>query len=255
MRKILIISVLAASLSGSATTFAQDIIVLKNGNDIESIVQEVGIDEIKYKKFENKSGPTYTLKKSDIFMIRYENGSKDVFSEITTTPEPKPSPESAPPVVENKQNSPKPIEPLSFESLSLDGVKIFNTDGRLLSKDEVRNIMKTTPNALTLYNKGNSQRAAGWVFIGVSGICLVGSVVQLAAGSSAEDSNLLLSSLYWDVAAIAVVIPAAILLHSGSKNIKESVGAYNREMRKNNTAATLNFGITNQGKIGFVLNF
>jgi TM2 domain-containing membrane protein YozV len=64
--------------------FAQDIIILKNGNDIQAIVKEVGIDDVKYKRFDNQNGPNYTLKKSDIFMIRYENGSKDVFNEIVT---------------------------------------------------------------------------------------------------------------------------------------------------------------------------
>jgi hypothetical protein len=43
-------------------------------------VQEIGLDNVKYKKYENQNGPTYTLMKSDIFMIKYENGDKDVFT-------------------------------------------------------------------------------------------------------------------------------------------------------------------------------
>jgi len=66
----------------TVSTFAQDVITLKNGDDIQSLVQEIGEVEIKYKKFENPNGPNYTLKKSDIFMIRYTNGSKDVFANI-----------------------------------------------------------------------------------------------------------------------------------------------------------------------------
>ena len=58
---------------------AQDVITLKNGEDIQSLVQEIGEVDIKYKKFDNPNGPNYTLKKSEIFMIRYANGSKDVF--------------------------------------------------------------------------------------------------------------------------------------------------------------------------------
>lgn len=68
-------------LTSSVTMFSQDIIILKNGDDIQAVVQEVGIDDVKYKRFDNQNGPNYTLRKSDIFMIRYENGTKDVFSE------------------------------------------------------------------------------------------------------------------------------------------------------------------------------
>ena len=67
------------------TSNAQDVITLKNGTDINAFVQKVGDIEIEYKRFDNPSGPNYTLKKSEILMIRYENGTKDIFLE-----EPKP---------------------------------------------------------------------------------------------------------------------------------------------------------------------
>lgn len=63
----------------STGLFAQDIITLRSGDDIESKVIEVGENEIKYKKQNNLDGPTYSIKKSKVFMIKYENGEKDVF--------------------------------------------------------------------------------------------------------------------------------------------------------------------------------
>jgi len=59
---------------------AQDIITKTNGDEIRAKVTEVNIKEVKYKKFENPEGPVYTMSKSDIFMIVYENGDKDMFS-------------------------------------------------------------------------------------------------------------------------------------------------------------------------------
>ncbi|MCF6365677.1 MAG: DUF4190 domain-containing protein [Bacteroidales bacterium] len=56
-----------------------DNIILKNGKEISGKVLEVGITEIKYKKCDNLNGPIFTLKKSDILMIRYSNGTKDIF--------------------------------------------------------------------------------------------------------------------------------------------------------------------------------
>ena len=60
---------------------AQDVITLKNGTDINALVQEIGDVEVKYKKFDNPNGPNYTLKNSEILIIRYANGTKDIFSE------------------------------------------------------------------------------------------------------------------------------------------------------------------------------
>ena len=37
-------------------------------------------DSIKYKKFDNPNGPLYTILKSEVFLIKYENGTKDVFT-------------------------------------------------------------------------------------------------------------------------------------------------------------------------------
>jgi len=64
-----------------ANMLAQDIITMKNGDEIQAIVQDIGTDEMKYKRFDNPNGPTYSLKISRIVSIQYANGSKDVFAE------------------------------------------------------------------------------------------------------------------------------------------------------------------------------
>lgn len=62
---------------------AQDLITLKNGSDIKSKVTEINLTEIKYKKFDNLNGPIFTISKEDVLIIRYENGTKDIFSNDT----------------------------------------------------------------------------------------------------------------------------------------------------------------------------
>jgi uncharacterized protein YcfL len=64
-----------------SSCFSQDIITKKTAEDIEANVLEVTTSEVKYKRFDNPNGPTFALLKSEILMIRYENGSKDVFTE------------------------------------------------------------------------------------------------------------------------------------------------------------------------------
>lgn len=61
-------------------TEACDILTLKNGNEIEVKVIEIGTSEIRYKKCDNPEGPTITVRKSEVFSIKYPNGSKDIIS-------------------------------------------------------------------------------------------------------------------------------------------------------------------------------
>lgn len=60
--------------------FAQDLITKKDGTDIQAKVLEVTTNEVKYKLFDEPDGVTYTARKSEILMIRYESGRKDIFS-------------------------------------------------------------------------------------------------------------------------------------------------------------------------------
>jgi hypothetical protein len=42
-------------------------------------VLEITPDLVKYKNWNNQAGPIYSVKKPEIFMIKYKNGSKDLF--------------------------------------------------------------------------------------------------------------------------------------------------------------------------------
>lgn len=78
MGKVLLSLALAAAFA--IPTFAQDIVILKNGTSIDAKVLEVDDNSIRYKKFDNPEGPTYTAKKDNISEIRYKNGTKETFN-------------------------------------------------------------------------------------------------------------------------------------------------------------------------------
>jgi hypothetical protein len=44
---------------------------------------EVGTAEVKYKKLDNLNGPVFSMLKSDLLMIKYQNGTSDDFSKET----------------------------------------------------------------------------------------------------------------------------------------------------------------------------
>lgn len=68
-------------LASTLSVSAQDVIVKKDGSIILSKVIEIGTTEVKYKKWNNQNGPNYTISKSDVQAINYENGEKESFGE------------------------------------------------------------------------------------------------------------------------------------------------------------------------------
>ena len=69
----------------NSTSFNQgdcDVLTFKTGEEIEVKVLEIGQSEIKYKKCNNQNGPTISVNKSDVFTIKYSNGTKDVITSI-----------------------------------------------------------------------------------------------------------------------------------------------------------------------------
>ncbi|WP_100628025.1 hypothetical protein [Algoriphagus formosus] len=68
----------------SFSNYAQDVITKKDGTDIEAKVLEVTPEEIKYKRFDNQSGPTFTILISEVLMVTYENGTRDIFDQKRT---------------------------------------------------------------------------------------------------------------------------------------------------------------------------
>lgn len=79
-----LVSIILLCISTMAMN-AQDVIVKKDGSTILSKILEVNPNDVKYKKFSNPTGPTYTIIKSEIMAINYENGDKDVFDTAQST--------------------------------------------------------------------------------------------------------------------------------------------------------------------------
>ena len=61
---------------------AQDTLSMRSGENILVKVIEVGTSEVKYKKIDNLNGPIFSILKSDLLVIKYENGTKEDFSSI-----------------------------------------------------------------------------------------------------------------------------------------------------------------------------
>jgi len=72
-----------------ASTFAQDVIKLKNGMDIQALVQVIDKDDVKFKKYDNPDSTVFTLKKYEIATIVYADGRKEDYSKVVPPKLPK----------------------------------------------------------------------------------------------------------------------------------------------------------------------
>ena len=78
MKNLLLIILFASS---SNFIKAQDTLTMRSGENIIVKIIEVGSNEVKYKKTDNLNGPSFSILKSEVSMIQYENGNKDVLKE------------------------------------------------------------------------------------------------------------------------------------------------------------------------------
>lgn len=63
---------------------AQDIIIMRDATEVKAKVLQVTDTQISYKQFDNLDGPTYFKSRSEIFFVKYANGTKEVFNVFPT---------------------------------------------------------------------------------------------------------------------------------------------------------------------------
>lgn len=87
----------------SGAIFAQDIIIKNDGDEIKSKVVEITLETIKYKLFNKPSGPLRNVSKNEVFMIIYEDGTREKITAVKQT-------KHVPDVAEEQETIPKKID-------------------------------------------------------------------------------------------------------------------------------------------------
>jgi len=177
-QSILILFAIIFTMTGA---FSQDIITTKTGEDILAKIVEVGHTEIKYKKFDNPEGPQFTILKSDVLMIRYENGTKDIFTEEpksnTVVPPYSPSPNLNTP--DNKLFYAGKVE--KYRKMKGTGATLTVVGGILLVVG-IATLVNATSNSYNSYGttqtstSGNAAAGAVAYLLGLGGL---GAVIPL----------------------------------------------------------------------------
>jgi hypothetical protein len=88
------------------TILVCDTLVFKAGNILLAKVIEIGLNEIKYRECENLSGPLISILKSDVFVIKYPNGTRDYFDQIA-------------PVIRSETTNPTVAQPANQKTIGI----------------------------------------------------------------------------------------------------------------------------------------
>ena len=78
--RIFLLLALLTLLSGAA--HAQDTLIRRNGDELAVKVLEITPAEVKYRRTDNPDGPLISVWRTDVFMIRYANGTKEVLGAV-----------------------------------------------------------------------------------------------------------------------------------------------------------------------------
>jgi hypothetical protein len=253
MKKIKVLFSLFLLLGGlSSQVFSQDIIILKTGEELQAKVDEVGLDAIKYKKFDNLTGPMYTIEKVKVFMIKYENGSKDVFNEQPAVQTQVITPSGTQPTV--SQPVVELPKPKVYQKLEYAGGGNIKLNNRVLSTAEVKTIMAPHSSALATYSSGKNLKVTGDVLEVVGYGCLVLMILRSkAAGEATGQDKVDYEAAAQSAAATGIVAFVASIVFEGvgKSKMKSSVGLYNSSALN---LSSFNFKIVPNG-VGLVLNF
>lgn len=218
---------------------SQDYLYLLNSDTIKSKVLEVNENDVKYKDFEYPDGPVYTINKSRIDKIIYQNGKVDYFKSEAT---------------DNNQNSNQNLPKL----LSFDELMAF-TDAEkeaYLSTIGIQSIYEKFKKGQSFTEKGKRLRGTG-VFITIGGCVLYGTSLVIIEDRIEEGAILYVAGSVALTAGQLLII-ASIPFSAVGGGLKKSAESQYQDftLGKSYTSIqpVLNFGLTQNG-VGLSLKF
>jgi len=235
---IAIIMVITTSI-----TYAQDIIVTTKAEKITAKVTEVDIDVIRYKQYDYQDGPTYTIKKSDIASIIYQNGQVMTFEQLR---------EPEKPAYTTLKNENTNIDYQHFKSLSENDRAMYEfleqNDNE--SYQVFRRGIKTSRAGTGILIPGIALSVAGVVLIGVA------HSEDYYSDRYGPDEELLIPGIVLTAVGEALVITSIPLRASGGAMKSRAKNLYEEKYFKGQTTIkpSLQFN-TNPNGIGLCLKF
>ena len=207
--------------------YSQDMITTKSGEDIKAKVLEITFHEVKYKKAENIEGPIYTISKSDILLIRYGNGSKDMFNQEEK--------------IEKKE--------IKNYITVLDKRYFFNEEP--IKGKKIGEILYQDEQARKIYKKSQSYKTGaiigGSIGVTLATLSLIQNIVNFG-----QESKMKMDKNIMDYAGFAIIISSYFLRRKSNKLKIEAIETYNKNQM--NKKITINPVIFSNG-LGIAIHF
>lgn len=162
---IVLLTVLAFSAK------AQDTIIFRNGDEQRVKVTEVSDSQIKYRLWSNQDGPVYTKNVSDIFMVKYEGGYKEIYGQSR----PAQQPQATESRQQYNQHYSQPTENYSYGNGVMEVSRgELEINGRTLTDIDVKSLMGLS--GYDTYTSAQAQRRGGKAWITLGWINLLGGL-------------------------------------------------------------------------------
>lgn len=166
------IFLLSVCLLATSLTYAQDNLVFRNGTELSVKVLEVSPTQLKYRRQDNPDGPVYTMSVANILLVKYANGTKDVFGLSAQTPV---SSQSTLPVSPNAST----LARLRYHS-GLFSRYFVGDNGEPISRSDARGLLANHHDALLSYRHGQALRK--WsIATAIPAVVLVGAGAGLSS--------------------------------------------------------------------------
>jgi hypothetical protein len=245
---LLVIAAFLFFLCGlSEKASAQDLLILKSGKEIKVSIVEETTDIVKYREFENPTGPLFSIGKDKVASIQYKKGNKEALQNQAK--------EKENIISAGKETT---VQSSAFKPLTYRKM-VVKEDGNALSVRQVKTLLEEYPVALKKYETGKflGKASNGCAF----GVIIVSFAATLKANSistkfktNAEVQSEKMTILVPALAIDGVLIVTGIVMASiGRHNIRSAIAIYNSAANKPVTYK-LNLGLQDHG-IGFALRF
>jgi hypothetical protein len=221
-------------LSGSTT--AQDLLILKSGKEMKVNIIEEGTDIIKYREFDNPSGPLYSVTKDKVAGIKYKKTAKDIQDTKVRETE--------------KLTTNAPVQGSKSGMLTSRKKNVY-LDGVVQSSRSIRLIMEDQPEALRLYEKGKKlcTLSTSCAF----GVMITSFIFTQSVNKKETSEEKIRAGIPGLVIDGGFIIAAIIMSSSGKSKIRSSVNLYNSSINKP-VSYKLDLGLKGNG-ISLALKF
>ncbi|MDR2971071.1 MAG: hypothetical protein LBU83_03995 [Bacteroidales bacterium] len=241
MNKFLIFLTFITMLGFNA--MAQDVILKQDSSEINVKVIEITDQQIKYKEFDFQDGPIRNINISDVSMITYENGRKEVFNKQTSTP-------TTPQKIYYEQ--PQKSYTMSSNNLKKEFDRIGDNDDKMLAFFKKNNFERY----YNAFESACGQRNAGRILLALGIPITAGGILFVAINSNERDKNMTAGYVLMGVGEVLTIVSIPVSASAGARKraIKNDFARKYFGISDYTYQPKLKFGQTTNG-IGLTLNF